>query len=302
MPVGGVTVYNQRKLSLLQSEYNVIHLDTSVKNVIKFLLIIIFSNKDVLISSMNPIFIFINFFALTKHVSFIDHNASRHFNNKKILSRLIYKISLRKAAKIIIVDEYLKGNYISFGNDLNFKIESAFIPPDLNKIEIISKKYPFQIQNLKERKCIIASISKPYLNSNGEDVYNSNLILDCFEKLSLKYKNLYFVIGLSDVSRDSDYANKIIDKADYISSNYENIFVIKNGTDLWPIFNNGLIYFRPTLTDGDSITLREAIFFGCQSIVSDVVPRPHGVSLFNLKEDNVLNKLDDMLEKIYVGN
>lgn len=301
MPIGGVTVYNQRKLSVLKNEYNVIHLGTDKSNLIKFLFIILFSKKEVIISSMNFILIFFNFFSLIKHVTFIDHNASRYFNNLNFLTRLIYKISLNKAKKIVIVDEYLKNNYKVFGNKLNFKVESAFIPPVTSDVDSIIKKYPIEIQKIKYRNCVIASISKPYLNIDGEDVYNSELILECFEKLSLKYNNIYFVVGLSDVSRDSQYAERIIDKAENLSLNNKNIFILKNGTELWPLFEKGLIYFRPTLTDGDSITLREAIHFSCKSLVSDVVPRPKEAVLFNLKRDNVLSKLESILENINVG-
>lgn len=302
MPIGGVTVYNQRKLNILNNEYNVIHLETSKINLVKFLFIIVFSRREVIISSMNFILILFNVFSLSKHVTFIDHNASRYFNSLKFLTRLIYKFSLNKAKRIVIVDEYLKNNYKLFGNKLNFKVESAFIPPVLSDIGNIVKKYPIELQELKYRNCIIASISKPYLNIEGEDVYNSELIIECFEKLSLKYHDLYFVIGLSDTSRDSKYAEKILDQAENISLRNKNIFILKNGTELWPLFRKALIYFRPTLTDGDSITLREAIHFGCKSLVSDVVPRPSEVILFNLKDDDALNKLDNILEKNYVSN
>lgn len=301
MPIGGVTVYNQRKLSVLKNEYNVIHLGTNKSNLINFLFIIIFSKKEVIISSMNFILIFLNFFSLNRHVTFIDHNASRYFNSLNFLTRLIYKFSLNKAKKIVIVDDYLKNNYKIFGNKLNFKVESAFIPPVVSDIDNIIKKYPIEIRNLKYRNCVIASISKPYLNVDGEDVYNSELILECFEKLALSYRDVYFVVGLSDVSRDSKYAEKILDKAENLSLNNKNIFILKNGTELWPLFEKGLIYFRPTLTDGDSITLREAIHFGCKSLVSDVVPRPKEAILFNFKRDKALNKLEGILENLNVS-
>jgi hypothetical protein len=40
------------------------------------------------------------------------------------------------------------------------------------------------------------------------------------------------------------------------------------------------VFVRPTATDGDSLALKEAAWFGRKLIATDVVPRPKGTLLF----------------------
>ena len=55
------------------------------------------------------------------------------------------------------------------------------------------------------------------------------------------------------------------------------------------------LFIRATTTDGDSVSLREALYFGAPILASDVVPRPDGVMLFNLEKDDLSQKVDEYL-------
>jgi hypothetical protein len=46
------------------------------------------------------------------------------------------------------------------------------------------------------------------------------------------------------------------------------------------------LFVRPTNTDGDAISVRESIFYKIPSVVSDVVPRPQGTTLFHNRDAN----------------
>jgi hypothetical protein len=56
------------------------------------------------------------------------------------------------------------------------------------------------------------------------------------------------------------------------------------------------IFIRPTNTDGDSVSLREALYFKIPSLASDAVPRPDEAVLFkNRDADDLTSKVKHIL-------
>jgi glycosyltransferase involved in cell wall biosynthesis len=49
------------------------------------------------------------------------------------------------------------------------------------------------------------------------------------------------------------------------------------GAELAPAFHRGAVYLRTTRTDGDAVSIREALDAGVPVVASDVVKRPAGV-------------------------
>ncbi len=57
------------------------------------------------------------------------------------------------------------------------------------------------------------------------------------------------------------------------------------------------VFLRPTNTDGDANSLREALFFRVPSVASDVCPRPEGTILFRNRDISDLTaKVEELLE------
>ena len=49
---------------------------------------------------------------------------------------------------------------------------------------------------------------------------------------------------------------------------------------LLPAFRHDVLYLRPSRSDGDAVSIREALHAGVPVVASDVVERPAGVTLF----------------------
>jgi glycosyltransferase involved in cell wall biosynthesis len=65
----------------------------------------------------------------------------------------------------------------------------------------------------------------------------------------------------------------------------------------YPLLLKSSVFIRPTNTDGDAISLREALYFGVPSVASDVVTRPEGTILFkNRNIDDLTVKVRDLLD------
>jgi glycosyltransferase involved in cell wall biosynthesis len=70
-------------------------------------------------------------------------------------------------------------------------------------------------------------------------------------------------------------------------------FLMRAEVPLLPAFRHDVIYVRPTRTEGDAVSVREALLMGVPVVASDVVGRPEGTVLASDGEDlaDVLRKL-----------
>ena len=59
------------------------------------------------------------------------------------------------------------------------------------------------------------------------------------------------------------------------------LLVYHNRGELWPLLKACDLMVRPTLTDGDANSIREALHFGVPVVASDCVKRPAGVEVFS---------------------
>ena len=60
----------------------------------------------------------------------------------------------------------------------------------------------------------------------------------------------------------------------------EQVYILHGNKELWPLFQRVDLFVRPTLSDGDSVSVREALYFNLPVVASDAVERPMGVHCF----------------------
>lgn len=307
-PLGGVTVFNQRKLEQLSEECkgaNVILIEPNAKNILK----IIFSLKSEAtkhLSASNFILILLAYlFSKPKTVIFYDHNSSRHFLSLIGWKKEVYLKFLLKCKNIMLVNEHLKENYKVFNgfNEINDKFitVSAFLPPAKAELTEILSTYDQTLLNLyettlknKQRKIILTSAFQPNLDSKGADIYTLSCLIDIFCELALKYKDDYFLVAIANYPETS-FSQEIKEKVHLLTDKYHNLIFLENDKKIWPLLQVTKLFIRATTTDGDSVSLREALYFGAPVLASDVVPRPDGVMLFNLEKDDLSQKVDEYL-------
>ena len=80
-------------------------------------------------------------------------------------------------------------------------------------------------------------------------------------------------------------------------SQFKNIIVIKGGVSQLSVLDNTKVLLRLTKTDGDSVSVKEALDFGASVIASDVCPRPSDVILVSLEDtDNTVHILENLIK------
>ncbi|WP_151743752.1 glycosyltransferase [Acinetobacter calcoaceticus] len=307
-PIGGVTVFNQRKLEQLTNSFpnvNFVLIEPNKKNLFKILLVLRSKSIKHLSASNFLLILLASFLAKYQTVIFYDHNSSRHFSSLTNWKKNIYLNFFLKCKNIMLVNAHLKENYKIFNRfqDINDKFEtvSAFLPPAKAELKDILYTYDPKLLDLykttlknQQRKIILTSAFQPNLDAKGADIYTLDSLIDIFAKLAPKYKNDYFLIAIASYPETS-FSQEIRAKVRSLTGKYDNLLFLENEKKIWPLLEVTKLFIRATTTDGDSVSLREALYFGAPVLASDVVPRPDNVMLFNLEKDDLSQKIDEYL-------
>lgn len=198
----------------------------------------------------------------------------------------------RKAMQIIFS---IASHYIAVSPEIRTKLLSldaspetisvipAFSPPAIKQQEI--DEIPRDVWDFIDNHNPVVSANGPTIRFyNGQDMYGIDMCID----LCVNLQNTYSQVGLvfclphiGDYNYFSEMGQKIKEK------NIENNFLfVTRPYQFYPILMRTDIFVRPTNTDGDAVSLREALYFKVPSIASDVVPRPEGTNLFRNRDNN----------------
>lgn len=172
--------------------------------------------------------------------------------------------------------------------------KAAFIPPLINSEEALPAEILNWVSKIRsnENSILMCSSTANLVLYNKQDLYGTDMCIDSVIELNkIQTKNQYYlvlIISRSDQQRDllNVYKEKVLKEGN------DHIILWDKPTSFLRIMDMSEIVLRPTNTDGDSLTVREALYFGKQIVVSDVVERPKGSIVFKSRN------LDDMCEKI----
>jgi hypothetical protein len=263
-PIGGVSVYCSRRLRLLRDEYGedkVTFLDLSVRyNLLK---IPFLSSDKIEVNTLN-FFVVLMLFVSTKirYCEIVDHNASRHYSGVK--KRLLIMM-LSYAEQIMVVNEDLKRFY---PNKLRPTVISPFLPPDEDEEHELLAQYPEPLLEFVGGTNVLLNSAWKYIPLGNRDLYGIEESVSILAKFPDVKLLLCVGIGLDEVPPS---LVKLINQ--YVQEN--RLFLLSGQYQIWPLLKNfDLICLRLTPTDGDSVTVREALFYGRRVVASDSVVRP----------------------------
>ncbi len=177
----------------------------------------------------------------------------------------------------------LNKNSITKAKKLNSKSKmcGAFIPP--GEIEELQKNIKNKIDAFKNNsfhKLYATNAYNVSFDSKGKEIY-------CITELISVFSNLKdYGLIISDPSGNYlKYLKKLS------ISIPKNVLFISEEHDFINVINSvdGLI--RATRTDGDSLTVKEALYFKIKVICSNCVDRPNGVLLYDTENFELLNDL-----------
>jgi glycosyltransferase involved in cell wall biosynthesis len=184
------------------------------------------------------------------------------------------------------------------GNKANIIIKPAFIPPDISiEVPLPSQVSDWLLRKKQEGSIVISGNASRLNRFNNEDLYGLDLILEAARRFKSEGVNAGFVFVISSTNGDIS----ISEYQQYIERHQlsDNVLLILSSVSFPNLILQSDIIVRPTNTDGDALTIREALFFNKPTVASDVTGRPAGTILFkNRNLDSFINELKCAMEDI----
>lgn len=303
--IGGVSVSVKRLCDYLgKLGYNPVRFDTQLSNkklnwkVLKFLkymslpLYLLFNKRfDIIhfhvsnfmpkfyVSLWRPLFSKRTKFILTLHGSITPGMKSR---------KGYY--AMRGFDKIICVKE---GDSVNVPAPLRQKAVEipAFIPADDSEPGALDEKLD---KFLKRKSFKILINGFVIINEKYNDLYGLSDAVHLVEKMNEGGRNtdlIIIVLGLNQTREAKQFTDSLKEhiREKHLEDHF--MWIEGSGMDMWPLLKRVDLLIRPTKTDGDALSIREALFLKKPVITSDVVPRPAGVITY------LTSSPDDLLEK-----
>jgi glycosyltransferase involved in cell wall biosynthesis len=270
-PIGGVTIHTVRLIDLCNKEkINYSFYNLQKFNIISFFKALSKSKKSHLHAS-NPLLLFLHVFLcrvlkissiITIHGDIEGHNIFLSFVEKC-------------AIKLCNIPIVLNQNSFNKAIKINLKTRmiSSFIPP-LKKekltLENLNKIISFK-ENNDELFCTNAYDFT--FDKNGNETYGILSLINYFNKFPKKK------LIISDPKGSYFLYTK---KYNIIVEN--NILFLTNNHSFFEVLKMSSCFIRNTSTDGDSLSIKEALYIGLPVLATDCVSRPKGVKLINYND------------------
>lgn len=224
------------------------------------------------------------------------HN-QRAVKLKSRLKKNIYSLFLRGCRFIIMNDEYYATKFVKFFNvdKQRIYILPAFIAP----LDAEKKGVPEDVAKFRALHQFLMSANAFRLNlENGVDVYGLDLLVKLLYKLRNQGVNAGLLFCLPIIGNDI-YFSKILKLIETFNLEKHILIIqgnVDNAFEYWAISD---IFLRPTMTDMEGISVKEALFVGTNVVASDVCVRPKECYIFKNRD---VEDLYNVVMNIYHNN
>ncbi len=203
---------------------------------------------------------------------------------------------MKKCDHVIVVNQ--EGYNLLAGSNpgRRFLMQPAFLPPVIDNEPTLPEPvlHWLQVAQSQPNHYIMVSNAWNLVMHHGEDLYGLDLCIQAAIKLCKQQDNkqYFFVFVVATCTENTDLLHRY--QKQIKDCGLEDVFLIWTS----PLSFVRLIAFsdvllRTTNTDGDAISIREALFMGKKVIASDVVKRPEGVVLFkNRNADSLVEAIE----------
>ena len=277
--LGGVTIHVSRLLQLYKKfEMPFNFLDLGVKNNIYKIFINTLKVDIVYLHTSSPILrcllsIFC-LFSFKKLIVMVHGDLGRFSFIKNQLDFL----SIRLCYKALLINEKSFSKGLSLNS--NSKLVSAYIPPNITTPldkELIER---IEIERRQLKLIVVTNASDVSFDKFRNEVYGISELLKYFKERN----NVFFIVA----DPSGNYKK-------YISSEFPHLnnvgFFINKKIDFYELLKLSDVFIRNTSTDGDSLSIREALELNVACYATNVVSRPHGTKVYDLLDDLTMDDL-----------
>jgi len=191
---------------------------------------------------------------------------------------------LREATLVVAVSRKLEEACWTLGIDKRRVVYApAFLPPPSHDVDNRGKVADGVWEFVGRHPRYIAANGNVKWHE-GEDLYGIDLMVELMGRLKDDEPDLGMVICFWNHSEnDQAYLDQLIARADELGVRDRILFNTAIGQFV-PVLKDAALFLRPTNTDGDAVSVRESLYLGVPTVVSDAVERPPGALLHRSRD------------------
>lgn len=312
-PYGGVSVHVQRVIALLASQGNIVkHINSCTQYrylyccaifyfIMLFSIIIIFRPQEVHLhtlyvsNGLRDLRIIMFLQKLFKYqVVLIEHDCRYLYQRSSAWKYACNKI-LSRVTKLVWIGNLTAQSY--YDNHMALPavcaMEAAFIAPDRAQYDVIMRSYPADLFTfIAQHKPVLLANAFQLVLLDGKDLYGFDQCLYALRQLKNDYPHIGFIFAMSQIG-DVDYYQQLNDCIKQHALELHCYWLIGQ-RPLWPLMWHINLFLRPTLSDGASVSIEEALWAKIPVIASNVCARPVKVVLYDVHHTDALY---DAIEK-----
>ncbi|HVP39852.1 MAG TPA: glycosyltransferase family 4 protein [Candidatus Saccharimonadales bacterium] len=184
--------------------------------------------------------------------------------------RALVRFFLRRTSAVITANPEIEAQVRALvGPRARVRTIPAFLPPPLDAPD---PPLPADLERfLGQRSPRLLWVGWALLRE-GRDLYGLDLTLDLVERLRGRFPGLGCVLCFSGI-RDAQHWERLLEGAERRGLR-DALFTVGGLPEIHPLFRRVDACLRPTLSDGDSVAVREALALGTPVVASDAAPRP----------------------------
>lgn len=294
-PVGGITIHLKRfieinknncefELSLFDLRKRKVYSKGKHHGMLK-LFKVFFGSKIVHIHISNNSKIFFAFISkiFGKKVIYTQHNS-------RLNDGIKFRFFFRLCDKLILVNNRNTNLDSARLNNNKMTVIPAFIEP--TELEELPESL---LIDLEKFNFIISANCFKNVQLDGKQLYGFDTLVDSYFYLVNENQISNSVLVLVDPSNSMKEFFEA-EKKKFESKNNNEILFVGSYIDFSSLIKKSNVVVRPTRSDGDALTVREALYFEIPIIASDCSIRPEGTILFNTGD---AKDLEDKIYSVY---
>lgn len=215
---------------------------------------------------------------------------------KSTVKRLLAGWALRRMSAVVGVSQLLIESAASLGVPRDrLHWSPGFLPPKLDADE--TRRVPEHVRQFIQSHGPVISANGKIDVYNGEDLYGIDHCIELVARLKPRHPNIGVVFCFGDFHpAEQPRLNALLEQARRLGV-AENVLLHTTPGVFVPVLAASDVFIRPTNTDGDAISVREALYLGVPTAASDAVARPAGAVLFPTRDlDAMTNAVAELLD------
>lgn len=205
------------------------------------------------------------------------HSHKKMTGPRRVFRDLFVRAACRVADGTIAVSQEIVADI-----GVEATVVPAYIEPDADE-ECVSDDVATWIAQQKESgRTIVSMNASNTAKMDGVDLYGCDLLIDALSP-SAGLNNFAAIICISTIGPDPAYLGEL--RSRIRSRNLESRVCIRHeDASFVGVLRQSDIFVRPTVTDGDSLSVREALSYGVRTVASDAAERPEGTRVFRSRD------------------